>query len=361
MSGKILHDKQVGAFRDLVLTDIDEVFARLGAHYGALPLQIRNRREREGLNRAAQTISRFSSLALTTTESLAYVYENTLISQKTRTELGTHSTPSFLVDYVVGNLSDWIAEIPVDERSVFEPACGHAAFLVSAMRLLTELLPPDRALPRKRGPYLRSRLHGSDIDSFALELARLSLTLTDIPNPDGWDLKAGDMFIGDGLSEQAKTSTILLANPPFDNFSPKEQASYQKKNTELTFVNKSVEMLWRTLPKLRGSAVFGLVLPQSFLHNKNAKEARETLLNSFELREVCLFPDCVFSFSDAESIVLLGRRKTAGHEKPVRYRRVRERQLSSFRSTYEASSTIVVDQSRFLSEQDYSLRLYIRA
>ena len=28
----------------------------------------------------------------------------------------------------------------------------------------------------------------------ALELARLSLTLTDIPNPDGWDLRVEDMF-----------------------------------------------------------------------------------------------------------------------------------------------------------------------
>ncbi|HZP06469.1 MAG TPA: N-6 DNA methylase [Terracidiphilus sp.] len=357
VSAKILHDKQVGAFRDLTLTNVDEVFARLGAHYGAVPLTIRTRREREGLYSVAQAISRFSSLALTTTESLAYVYENALISKKTRTELGTHSTPSFLVDYVVGNLSDWIAEIPVDERSVFEPACGHAAFLVSAMRLLTELLPPDRAVPRKRGPYLRSRLHGSDIDSFALELARLSLTLTDIPNPDGWDLKAGDMFIGESLGEQAKASTILLANPPFDNFSPKEKASYQRKNTELTFVNKSVEMLWRTLPKLRGRAVFGLVLPQSFLQNSNAKEARKELLSTFEVREVCLFPDRVFSFSDAESVVLLGRRKIAGHEKRVRYRRVRERQLSSFRSTYEASSTITVNQSSFREQPDYSLRL----
>ncbi len=357
VSGKILHDKQVGAFSNLDLTDAEQVFTRLAAHYGTVPLTIRNAKEREGLHAAAQTIGRFSSLALTTTESLAYVYENALISQKTRTELGTHSTPSFLVDYVVGNLSDWIAEIPVDERSVFEPACGHAAFLVSAMRLLTELLPPDRATATMRGPYLRSRLHGSDIDPFALELARLSLTLTDIPNPDGWDLKAGDMFLGDGLGEQAKASTILLANPPFENFSSKEQASYGKKNSELAFVNKSAEMLWRTLPKLSGRAVFGLVLPQSFLHNSNAREAREMLLSTFELQEICLFPDRVFSFSDAESVVLLGRRKEARHSDSVRYRRVRERQLPSFRATYDTSSTATVTQSRFLERKDQSLRL----
>jgi hypothetical protein len=99
------------------------------------------------------------------------VYENTLISKETRSSLGTHATPSFLVDYIVGSLTDWVAEIPVRERTVFEPACGQAAFLVSAMRLLTEMLPADEAIPGRRGPYLRSRLHGTDIDPFALELA----------------------------------------------------------------------------------------------------------------------------------------------------------------------------------------------
>jgi hypothetical protein len=357
VSGKILHDKHVETFNNLNLTNVDDVFARLADHYGTEPFTIRSRKEREGLQNAASVISRFSSLALTTTESLAYVYENTLISKETRIKLRTHSTPSFLVDYVVGNLSDWIEEIPVDERSVFEPACGHAAFLVSAMRLLTELLPSERATARKRGPYLRSRLHGSDIDAFALELARLSLTLTDIPNPDGWDLLPGDMFIGNGLVEQAKKSTILLANPPFDNFSPGEQASYGRENSGLRFINKSAEMLWRTLPNLRSGAVFGVVLPQSFLQNSNAKDVREMLLSKFELREICLFPDQVFSFADAESVVLLGRRRQAVNESFVRYRRIRDRGLPSFRSSYEASSTTLVIQSRFFRERSRSLRV----
>ncbi len=74
-------------------------------------------------------------------------------------------------------------------RNVFEPACGHGAFLVSAMRLLVELSPESERTPDRRGPYLRKRLHGIDVDAFALELARLSLTLTDIPNPNGWDLE----------------------------------------------------------------------------------------------------------------------------------------------------------------------------
>jgi hypothetical protein len=357
VSGKILHDKQVPKFANLDLTDVDEVFHLVGNHYGAKPLAARSRKRREALRESARNINKFSSLALTTTEALAYVYENALISKQTRSDLGTHSTPSFLVDYVVGSLADWVKEIPVNERSVYEPACGHAAFLVSAMRLLTELLLDGKATPSKRGAYLRSRLHGTDIDPFALELARLSLTLTDIPNPDGWDLQPQDMFLDNRLVEQAKGKTILLANPPFDNFTPEKQRLYRDRKCPIRFRNKAAEMLWRVLPLLPDGGVFGVVLPQSFLHSDNARDLREFLIQECELREICLFPDKVFAFSDAESAVLVGRRKKASGQNQVRYRRVRERQLQSFRSNYAASTTRTVLQSRFSHDESFSLRV----
>lgn len=359
VSGKILRDKQVDAFADLDLTDVEEVFRRVATHYGTEPFGAGSKNKLAALTESARTIDQFSSLTLTTTESLAYVYENTLISKKTRSSLGTHSTPSFLVDYVVGNLAEWISEIPENERSVFEPACGHAAFLVSAMRLLTELLPPDKAVPSRRGPYLRSRLHGTDIDSFALELARLSLTLTDIPNPDGWDLKVEDVFIGDRLSDQAQRNTIFLANPPFANFKPEEREQYAEQDVELRFMNRAAEMLWRTIPKLSPGSVFGVVLPQTFLHSVNAAEVRRFLVQHSELQEICLFPDKVFSFSDAESAVLLGRRLPSHSRRRLntRYRHVREPQMPDFRTSYEASRTVTVPQSQFVESEECSLRV----
>lgn len=357
VSARILKDKRVPHFEALSLTDVDEVFRRVGNHYGTTPLEIGSQKNAEALLESAQAIERFSNLVLTTTEALAYVYENTLISENTRSALGTHSTPSFLVDYVVGNLAEWIEEIPVNERSVFEPACGHGAFLVSAMRLLTELLPTEQRAPSRRGSYLRSRLHGTDVDRFALELARLSLTLTDIPNPDGWDLKVKDMFRDNSLATQAKQNTILLANPPFDNFSPEEQPKYNDQSSQTRFVNKATEMLWRTVPQMPDGSVFGVVLPQTILHSGNARELREFLIRDCELQDICLFPDKVFSFSDAESAVILGRRrKTKGMNK-VRYHRVRERELDRFRSAFSAASTRSVPQSRFSSTALHSFTL----
>ena len=357
VSGKILRDKRVERFADLNLNDVEEVFRRLGRHYGTEPLAIDSKKKLEGLRESAAIINQFSSLALTTTESLAYVYENTLISKETRSAFGTHRTPSFLVDYVVGNLTDWIEEIAVNERSVFEPACGHSAFLVSAMRLLTELLPAEKAVPSRRGPYLRSRMHGVDLDSFALELARLSLTLTDIPNPNGWDLEPQDMFLGDRLAARAKKNTILLANPPFDNFTPQEQQQYRDQNSGVRFVNKSAEALWRTLPHLPEGGVFGVVLPQTVLYSENARDLRDFLSSECELREICLFPDKLFSFSDAESAILVGRRKTPSSQNEVRYRRIREPERDRFRSDYTASTTRTVGQSRFSADVSFSFRL----
>jgi hypothetical protein len=357
VSAKILRDKRVERFADLNLTDVGEVFGRLGRHYGTEPLAIDSKKKLEGLRESARIINQFSSLALTTTESLAYVYENTLISKETRSAFGTHRTPSFLVDYIVGNLIDWIEGIPPGQRSVFEPACGHAAFLVSAMRLLTELLPTEETLPSQRRLYLRSRMHGVDVDSFALELARLSLTLTDIPNPNGWDLEPQDMFLGDRLAGWAKKNTILLANPPFDNFTPQEQQQYRDQHSGVRFVNKSAEMLWRTLPHMPEGGVFGVVFPQTVLHSDNAHDLREFLSSECELREISLFPDKVFSFSDAESAILIGRRKAPSGQNDVRYRRIREPEVDQFRSDYTASTTRIVRQSRFSADPAFSLRL----
>lgn len=359
VSAKILRDKNVPTFHGLELVDVDDVFTRLAQHYNVASVPILDQRQRDALAETAQEIRRFSHLGMATTESLAYVYENALISKEIRTELGIHSTPPYLVDYIVGKLGRWIERMAVDERQVFEPACGHAGFLVAAMRLLTELLPPDRATPANRRNYLRKRVHGCEIDPFALDIARLSLTLADIPNPNGWDLVSGDMFLGDLLERQSRKATILLANPPFEKFDQKELDGYRKAGIEPRYLNKTAEMLGRTLPQLPAGAVFGIVAPESLLHNKNSQNIREILLRDFEISEICSFPDKVFTFSDVESAVILGRRRTAAKERrpSTSFRRVRERDIERFRLDYHCTVRRDVDQSRFSAARHLDLRV----
>jgi hypothetical protein len=351
VSAKILRDKQVAQFSTVDPLDIESLLSTVAHHFGAVRIPISSKQQRTSLAQIAADVNKFSNLKLVTTESLAYVYENALISKSTRQALGTHSTPSFLVDYVVGKLADWIADIPYEQRNVLEPACGHAAFLVSAMRLLTELLPENRAGASQRRGYLRSRIHGIENDAFALEIARLSLSLTDIPNPNGWDLLASDMFLAGELQRKAGTATILLTNPPFENFSSDERAAYRRRNCDVRYINKTAEVLSRVLPELPTNAVLGAVVPQGFLHSKNSTRVRQYLVEHFEFKEICLFPDKVFTFSDSESAVLLGRKNDTGARK-VWYRRVRERGMDAFRKDYRATLDVSVDRSRFRGNFD---------
>jgi len=360
LAAKILRDKQVPAFASLDLHDVGHAVAAVARHYGATSaVSVGDARQKQALVSAARSISRFAHLGHVTTESLAYVYENALISKQTRQQLGTHSTPPYLVDYIVWHLAPWIEALPADQRHVFEPACGHAAFLVAALRLLKELLPRSRRRRPDRRDYLRKKLHGVDLDGSALELALLSLTLADIPNPNGWDLQRRDMFEAGLLEREASHAGVLLANPPFERFSPGEKSRYASQGIGLTCLSKPVEMLQRTLPHLRPGAVFGVVVPQGFLHSKEATGVRRLLAERFEISEICLFPDKMFTFSDHESAVLIGRRlpRQVSPRVATRYCRVRERDAEAFKRTFAVSAGQHIAQSRFSGEVGWSMRI----
>jgi type I restriction-modification system DNA methylase subunit len=358
LAAKILKDKEVPSFLKLDLEDLDTVFKRVAVHYGAAAqVQAGSKQQAEALRQSAREIAQCSHLGLVSTEALAYLYENALITKETRKALGTHSTPAFLVDYILGKLRPWIEEIPRDRRYVFEPACGHAAFLLAAMRLLGELLPESISAPSKRHQYLRERLRGCDYDSFALEIARLSLTLADVPNPNGWHLERADMFQGDLLFREARQAMIVLANPPFENFRFDGKPPSVATDSKVQHVNKAAEMLWRILTKMKPGAVFGFVLPQGLLHSDDAASLREFIAKNFELAEICLLPDKdIFAVSEVESVILIGRRlespQVNGH--PGDYRRVRDPDVERFKRAYEATTQFKIKLERFSAKNNWN-------
>ncbi len=349
LAAKLLKDKNVQTFASLDLENVQDTFKRVAVHYGAkVPVQVGGKSQAKALGESAREISQFSHLGLVSTDALAYLYENALITKDIRTALGTYSTPTYLVDYIIGKLRPWIEDIPVNQRKVFEPACGHAAFLLAAMQLLGDLLPPEMSSPRRRHQYLHTRLHGYDIDPFALEIARLRLTLADVPNPNGWNLRFADMFEGNSLARSSQTASIILANPPFAKFSTKERHPLASSDTRISHVNKAAEILHQIAANMQPGAVFGVVLPQGLLHSKNAASLRQLLTENFEINEICLLPDKVFT-SDMESVVILGRRLQSKkrNRSPILYRRVREQNIEDFKRSYEATHESHVQVSRF--------------
>jgi hypothetical protein len=357
LAGKILKDKEVPGFVDLDLANPTSVLVAVARHYDTTRdiLQI-SRASNTALTPAASILNDAGSFRVISPETLAYVYEHTLVTKVLRKKLGIHATPPWLVDYIVWRLYDWIRDLPQEDRHVFEPACGHAPFLLSAMRLLRLEMQDE---PEKSvHDYLKRHIHGVEVDDFAREIARLSLTLADIPNPNGWDLKSGDMFCSDTLAQETAKCHILLSNPPYERFSNAEKQRYERKDSPVRH-RKAVELLDRTLRQLPPSAVFGVIVPQGVLHNTEARELRELLLRDFDIRELCLFADKVFEEGEAETVVILGRRRGVGvpPSASITYRRVRENSIQDFAKTYAPNSEHIVRTAEFAKRPDKSLRV----
>lgn len=351
LAAKVLHDKGVPNFKQIDLTDVDQVFDRIGKHHGVTDrFPPFGKEGRPAINAMARTISECGSLRDVSSESIAYVYENALLDKaagkgkpKTagepydiRKELGIHSTPSVLIHHMLSQMWGMVEEIAPDDRVVFEPACGHAPFLTGAMRWLRSW--DARGRSETDHDYMRKHVRGVEADAFAIELAKLALTLADEPHGNSWAIQPGDMFAPGLLAKEAKKARILLSNPPYEAFEVEQKRRYAKLGEPVTANTKAVEMLKRTLPHLTAGSVFGVVMPVGVLHDKESKPVRAELLRDFDLSEISVFADNLFEHADHEVAVLMGRKKKPRTKPPaLMYRRVREAGMAAFKERLEFS------------------------
>ena len=357
LAGKLLRDKQVPKFTRLDLNDVQNVFDRVAEHYDAKRVRANGRLT--ALRGAAAVAAAFSSLRSISTETLGSLYEEALLSEGTRKLLSVHRTPTYLVDYVLAKLSRWIEEdIGIQNCRIFEPACGHAPFLVGAVRLLSDLLPDNIAGDRAaRRQFLRKHIGGCDRDAFALEIGRLSLTLADIPNPNGWRLDAvKDMFVGDYLDQNIAASSLVLLNPPFESAPVTAQ---ERASGDLRFHRngQAAELLRRVLRSAQPGTAFGMVVPQTILEGDWFTTLRHELLKHCDIREITVFSDKVFQFADVETGIILARKRPANSRPAPQYlfRRVRESGMAGFIEDYRADQEVRASVQDRLNTADVRL------
>ncbi len=340
LAAKILQDK--GALAGLDFSSPSSVLREVARYYGPKAFTSPALDDPDVAQLVADRVAgsiRFHNLAA---DSLAYIYENTLVTKETRKRYGTHSTPRYIADYITWRLP--IDELATDDRHVLDPGVGCATFLVSAMRRLRMDVDPHWSGNREH-KYLAAHLHGFDVDGFALETAILSLTLADFPNRDGWDLTRDDLWTTSALEQRAQGSKILLANPPFENFTAEERSDLRSKRMEPRSANKAGEVLRRAIPHLPEGALIGMVLPREVLEGRRSEPLRESILRELHVLEICLLPEGMFTHSESESGVLLAKK----HKQPalVRFRHVLARDRGRFKELYAATSEETVEQSCF--------------
>ena len=351
VAARLLHDKQVQNFKTLDLEDIDNVLARVARHYGSRPQHALSQRRRKALVAAAGILDTHSSLRLVSTETLARVADEVLITKETRKALGTHCTPAWLVNYIVQRLAPWIEEQPASRRLVYEPGCGHAPFLVAMLRLFSGMKPCVTMDDAARHAWLQSRLAGAETDDFAREVARLSLTLADIPNPNGWELDDGNMFADGRMEARLKQADIIVSNPPFE--------TRPSTGDELFHVGQAAELLRRINLHAKPGTLVAYIMPQTILDSKKTTALRRELLGRFEWQEILRLPDKVFDKADVETAVIIGRRlpEKSRASVPVRILHVWEDGLDDFQVTSKAKVQEEVAPSSILAGDEASMLL----
>lgn len=247
---------------------------------------------------AWRTLLQAISFRNISSDSLAFVYENTLVTKDTRRRFGTHSTPRQVAEYVVNRLN--LSKFDLNELTVFEPFTGAGAFLVAALRHMRDLL-PEGLSDEERHAFLISRIRGAEIDAFACEVATLSLILADYPNANGWKIANEDLFRPTTLAQQIGSAKVVLCNPPWEDFEPEERNAYP----ELAAKSFSKPMaILRTVLEAEPEGI-GFVVPQGFLRQQQYGQLRQAVADRYQRVELTSLPDRVFQRAGFEAAVLI--------------------------------------------------------
>lgn len=269
------------------------------------------------------------SLRNISSDSLAFVYENTLVTADTRKLFGTHSTPRPVAEYVLSRID--LSRCDPAKVRIAEPFAGAGIFLVAALRELRGLLPPEWPAA-ERHQFLVERLAGAELDGFACEVATLSLILADYPNANGWHVRSTDLFKTGALEAFLKDTTLILCNPPFEDFTAEERVDYP----EAFAISPSKAMVALHAAIDAGPEALGFVLPRGVLQQKQYRKLRTRLAAGYGRIELVSLPDRIFEKATYPcALVMATERRSTDITKPVRL---------------NAKTVADADRERFLAE-----------
>lgn len=290
LTAKVFRDRGYGKFAALQ-GDPDEILQLVADHYQTDPPRLLNRQARA---EAAESVWRALDFRNLSVEVLAHIWSRTLVTPETRKRLGIHRTSRAIVKYIVERLP--FINIGDDDRVIFEPCSGSAAFLIGALNHMRANL--FLASPQQRHEYFIKHLAGMEFDPFGAEISRLALTLADYPNRNGWDIRRADVFAPHAMTKLLKRSAAVLCNPPFEPLSNSARKTYGASE-----IRKPAELLRRVLTDLHPSGVLGFVLPYIAVDGRAYANTRKLLAERFASIEITVLPER--SFEDAETDVAI--------------------------------------------------------
>lgn len=304
LAAKILADRSHAVAAEWPGMGVAAVLAGIQSYYG---LPVVDQGEPLPLDRAAaawERLGRAINLRNISADSLAFVYENTLVTADTRRLFGTHSTPRAVAEYVVARLG--LEHVDLDSLRLVEPFAGAGVFLVAALKRLRALLPADWTAA-ERHAYLVKRLAGAELDVFACEVATLSLILADYPNANGWKIQSRDLFEAGALADVLAGASVILCNPPFEDFTASERLGYPE--AFVTSASKASFALHAALDA--APSAIGFVLPRGFLLQQRYRDLRARIGSTYANVDLVSLPDRIFEKATYPCALLIASERRA--------------------------------------------------
>jgi len=245
----------------------------------------------------ADTINDLSStvnLAALDPALLSGVYERSLVTDEERSGLGIVYTPADLARRMLANLP--IEELPPDERRVLDPTCGSGTLLLAAHDRLRDLV-SARVGEEERHRWLVGHLTGWDKDPFAVEVARLCLTINALPDGNGWHVEQADAF--EQKVPDAERPTIIVGNPPW---------KAQRTGPTGSRLDLASMFLDWSLSALAPEGMLGMLLPGGWLTSDYSARSRRRVREDCEVLEVWRLPERTFRHGEAAPAILLAKK-----------------------------------------------------
>jgi hypothetical protein len=327
LAAKVLEDRGHPSATSWNAGDLLSVLRAIESYYSLAAIPVTKRRIPAAFQAAWECLRRGISFSNISVDDLAFVYEHTLITPEDRKLFGTHSTPRQVAEYVVQRLD--LHRYRPEELQIYEPFTGAGTFLISALRHLRDLLPIEWT-DQQRHDFLVHHLAGDEIDPFACEVAALSLILADYPNHNGWHIREADLFEEDMLAKQMRAHNVILCNPPFEAFNPKERGRYliaaQTYSKPLAVLDAALDA---------HPLALGFVLPRPFILEQQFAEQRRRIEQLYGAVELVELPDRTFGASVIEAALLIANdpRPPAPAVITVRSTEIADRDRSAFLKT----------------------------
>jgi len=351
LAAKVLQDRRHPYADDWDEDDLGAVLDGIESYYALEPIKAQASAALPQIFDAAWRHLRAGiSFSNISSDDLAFVYENTLVTPETRKLFGTHSTPRQIAEYVVQRL-ELHSHKPEDLR-IYEPFAGAGVFLVSALRHLRDLLPVEWS-DQQRHDFLIGHISGDEVDPFACEVATLSLILADYPNHNGWHVNEADLFADGVLAQRIAANNVIICNPPFEAFDAGDKKRYAVASETHSKAIAALSAAIDAKP-----LALGFVLPRSFILERQFAEQRRRIESLYGTIELLKLPDGIFGASDVETSAVIARDLRAPHTATIALRssEVAERDRSSFLKT--GRTTVHRDLVRTIEERPQG-RLWI--